>query len=336
MDTAVNHLHHRATLLLQQITMAMQAQSSQGVDMSGFIAAYQSKLQEVYADDLPLAMLRDTSDIIFHAEGPAVRHHAAGSGAVSWLCAEAEKRIRQLGISAIKTNGAAATTAGQDLRVLLNGLAPGSLYLGFSVDSAQRMAESQMPLNEYVGQTETPLDAIRQAVCTLPMVYDFVGDEAVNRDIFDAIADPQVRDASLMAAYHLSPTGRRGIHTIEISAPRTRCKAAPFTARERTVLRESAMRAPLMQHVRAGVFVGELREIDLDAKRFHLRNVPGVGGIRCVLGDLNADIARRLIGHGVKVSGEYEADASGRPRLMRVQSVEPYQVQQSMPLDSRL
>lgn len=332
MDTAVNHLHQRAAILLNQIALAMQAQQSEGVDMSGFIATYQRKLQEVYSEDLPLAMLRDTSDVILHAEGPAARHHAAGSGMVAWLCAEAERRIRQLGMAALKTNGVAAAAAGQDLRVLLNGLAPGSLYLGFSVDSAQRMAESQMQLNEYVGQTDTPLDEIREAVCTLPMVYDFVDDESVNRNIFDAISDPQVRDASLMAAYHLSPTGRRGIHTIEISVPRSGNKPAPFTARERTVLRESAMRAPLMQHVQAGVFVGELREIDLDAKRFHLRNVPGIGGIRCVLGNLNADTARRLIGHGVKVSGEYEADANGRPRLMRVQSVEPYQIQQSMPI----
>ena len=328
MDTAVNHLHHRATLLLQQIAMAMQAQSSQGVDMSGFIASYQRKLQEVYSEELPLAILRDTSDIILHVEGPAARHHAAGSGMVAWLCGEAEKRIRQLGMSAIKTNGSSAESAESDLRVLLNGLAPGSLYLGFSVDSAQRMAVQQQ--DALALPDGDVMASIRGAVRTLLLVQQFVEDESINPAISEAIADAQVRDASLMAAYHLSPTGRRGIHTIEISAPGSRQIPAAFTNRERVVLRESALRTPVMRAVASGTFVGELREVDLDAKRFHLRNVPGIGGIRCVLGNLNADTARKLIGHGVRVSGEYEADADGKPRLMRVQTVEPYQIQKSL------
>lgn len=330
MDIAVNHLHHRATLLLQQIAMAMQAQDAQGVDMSGFIAGYQRKLQEVYSEELPLAILRDTSDVILHVEGPAARHHAAGSGMVAWLCGEVEKRIRQLGMSAIKTNGRTAECAESDLRVLLNGLAPGSLYLGFSVDSAQRMASNQQALSLHRGETDT-MDAIREAVRTLPLVQQFVGDESVSPEISEAISDAQVRDASLMAAYHLSPTGRRGIHTIEISAPGSHHIPAAFTNRERVVLRESALRSPVMRKVKSGTFIGELREVDLDAKRFHLRDVPGIGGIRCVLGDLNAETARKLIGHGVKVSGEYEADADGRPRLMRVQTVEPYQIQKPLP-----
>lgn len=75
MDTAVNHLHHRATLLLQQIAMAMQAQSSQGVDMSGFIAGYQRKLQEVYSEELPLAILRDASAACARIYQDACRRH---------------------------------------------------------------------------------------------------------------------------------------------------------------------------------------------------------------------------------------------------------------------
>lgn len=328
MDTAVSHLNHRASILLRQIALAMQAQASQGVDMAGVIAAVQHKVQEVYSEDLPLAQLRDTSDIILHAEGPTARHYAAGSSLVAWLCHEAEKRLRDLGMAALKTSASAAAAASKDLRILLNGLAPGSLYLGFSVDSAQRMAESQKSLLDFDGNIDTPLDEIRDALRTLPLVHEFVGDETVHHGITEAIADPQVRDASIMAAYRLAPTGKRGIHTLEIIAPRSGHKAAAFTLRERTVLKSSALQAPIMHEARHGIFVGELREIDLDAKRFHLRAVDGIpGGIRCVLGSLNAETARKLIGHGVKVAGEYEADADGKPRLMRVQTVEPYQVQ---------
>lgn len=328
MDTWVNSLHSRAKILHEQIALAMEAQRVHGTDMAGMIQTYQSKLAEVYGDNLPLAQLMDNSDLILHAEGPAARHHAAGSGAVAWLCSEAEKRIRQLGVVALKVTGESIQAVEKDLRILLNGLAPGSLYLGFSIDSAQRMAGNQaaLDLNDWM----PALDTVRDAVRALPSVPQFIGDEAVSGDFSETIEDPGLRDATLMAAYHLSPTGKRGIHTVEISAPRSGNSLGSFTNRERVVLRESAVRVPLMRRTIQGVFVGELREIDLDARRFHLRNIPTVGSLRCVLGDLNAETARSLIGHGVKVTGDYEADVEGRPRLMRVESVEPYQIQASL------
>lgn len=326
MDTTVSSLHHRAQIVHEQIALALIAQRDSGMDMSGVISTYTSLLSEMYSESLPLARLLDTSDLILHAEGPAARHHAAGTGAVAWLCGEAERRIRQLGMAALKLTGNTAQAAEQDLRVLLNGLAPGSLYLGFSVDSATRMASSQETLNLSDG-SHSELDTIRDAVRMLPQVQQFVGDESVDKEITEAIEDPQVRDAMLMAAYHLSPTGRRGIHTVEISAPRSNEKPGIFTNRERVVLRESALRSPLMGNTKRGSFVGVLREIDLDARRFHLRDVPDVGSVRCVLGELSAETARKLIGHGVKVTGDYESDASGRPRLIRVEHVEPYQIQ---------
>ena len=332
MDTTVSNLHHRAQLLHEQIALAMIAQRDSGVDMSGVIATYTSLLAEMYSESLPLAHLLDSSDLILHAEGPAARHHAAGSSAVAWLCGEAEKRIRQLGMAALKLTGATAHAAEQDLRVLLNGLAPGSLYLGFSVDSAQRMASSQESL-ALSNHAHSELDTIRDAVRVLPLVPQFVDDESINSEITEIIQDPQMRDATLLAAYHLSPTGKRGIHTIGISAPRSNKKSGLFTNRERVVLRESAIRFPFMRNTKSGSFVGELREVDLDSRRFHLRDVPGVGSVRCVLGELSADTARSLIGHGVKVTGDYEEDASGKPRLIRVERVEPYQIQKSILLN---
>lgn len=328
MDTTVSHLHYRAQLVHDQIALALIAQRESGVDMRGVIATYTSLLAEIYGDGLPLAQLMDKSDLILHAEGPSARHRAAGSSAVAWLCAEAERRIRQLGMAALKLTGKSAHAADGDLRVLLNGLAPGSLYLGFSVDSAQRMAGSQTGLG--MDDWTPALDTVREAVRAIPTVPRFVGDESVSTEFAEAITDPQVRDATLMAAYHLSPTGKRGIHTLEISAPRSGGDMGTFTNRERVVLRESAVRSPMMLHTRTGTFVGELREVDLDSRRFHLRDVPGVGSVRCVLGNLNAETARKLIGHGVRVTGEYEADADGRPRLMRVETVEPYQIQAAL------
>lgn len=330
MDTWVSALHSRAAVLQQQIALAMEAQRTQGVQMEGFISAYQLQLQELYSEDLPLAMLKDTSDIILHAEGPAARHHAAGTSAVAWLCQEAERRVRQLGLASLKLGRSDFNAAEKDLRVLLNGLAPGSLYLGFSVDSAVRMASNQEDLDIEHAEGSDTLTAVRKAVRTLPMVPHFVGDEGVDLEMTEVFADADMRDAMLMAAYHLSPTGKRGIHTIEISAPRSQERAGIFTNRERTVLRESVLLSPMLRNIKYGSFVGQLREVDLDARRFTLRDVPDVGSIRCVIGELSADTARKLIGHGARVFGEYEADRDGKPRLMRVETIEPYQMQAAL------
>jgi hypothetical protein len=341
MDAWVDNVHKRAAVLHDQIALALQAQRD-GADMAGFIAQQRKLLDELYEDSMPLAGLMDKSDILFHAEGPGARHHAAFSNAVAWLCEEVERRLRQLAMASTGLVGAQADAAEHDLRVLLNGMAPGSLWAGFSVDSAQRMAlqagvaepkhrrfeNSQLP--EMSEALETALESVRAAVRILPLVPKFIGDERVDEEINDAITDPLVRDATLIAAYHLAPTGRRGIHTLEISAPRSGEAQSSLTNRERTVLRETTVNQPMLRATRTGTFVGQLREVDLDARRFQLRGVPNVGTLRCVLDAMNVDIARKHIGQGAKVTGSYEADKEGRPRLMRVDTIEPFQIQKEL------
>lgn len=331
MDNAVAGLHARAAILQQQIALAMALQRDKRLDTSGLIATYQSALATLYGGDLPLASLGDTSDVIFRAEGPSARHHAAVSSVVGWLCEEAERRLRQLSVAALHLVDSAGEAAARDIRILMNGIAPGSLYIGFSVDSASRAAGEAAGVTDLASTSmDEVLTRARSAIGNLVLVPRFIGSDSVNEGIADAIADPQLRDATLMAAYHLSPTGKRGIHTIEISAPRGGEPAASFTNRERVVLRETAVRQPLLRKTRKGAFFGELREIDLDARRFQLRHVPEVGTLRCILDGLTAELGRKHIGKGVKVTGVYEEDAQGRPGLMRVDKIAPIQRQKRL------
>lgn len=78
-----------------------------------------------------------------------------------------------------------------------------------------------------MGGATPALDMVRGVVRVLRLVPGFVGDEAVKADILDAFLDPHVRDAMVMAAYHLAPTGKRGIHTLEIAVPSRRSRSAP-------------------------------------------------------------------------------------------------------------
>jgi hypothetical protein len=318
--------------LHQQIAQALDIGRRTKTDMSGVIATYQSLLSTLYGDDLPLAQLTDDADVIFHAEGPGARHHAALSSLVAWLCDEAERRLKQLTAAALRLTGPSGEAVSRSIQVLMNGVAPGSLYIGFSVGAP--------PEPEQVGDVHVPqlfdssdvLGQARMAIGNLVLVPRFVRDADVDAAITEAISDPELRDATLMAAYHLAPSGRRGVHTIEITAPRRSEPSASFTNRERVVLRDTAVRMPVLKAPRRGSFVGELREIDLDARRFQLRGVHSVGTLRCALDDLSAELARKHIGAAVKVTGMYEVRADGRPGLMQVASIAPHQKQSRLRL----
>lgn len=330
MATWVEQVHQQALILLDQIALIRSAQGGAAPERDALIQLHQARLSSLYGTQLPLATVMDRSDLVFHAEGPSAKEFASVSGSVAWLCAEAERRLRQLGLAALGLTGEAAEAAEADIRILLNGLAPGSLYLGFSVASARM--ESTPTGEDLLGTLDSDsLITVRTAIKELPAVPRFVGDQTIHADVVEAFEDPGVRDALLMAAFHLAPTGKRGIHTIEISSPGSRSPSSALTNRERVVLRETAVRRPMMRKTKEGSFVGEFREVDLDARRFQLRNVAGeISTLRCAMSHLSADLARNYIGRGVKVEGLYEEDRHGRPRLLEVQNISLFQDQQSL------
>jgi hypothetical protein len=330
MATWIEQVHQQGLVLLDQIVLLRSAPGIAQSDRAALIARNQERLASLYSTQLPLASVMDRSDLVFHAEGPSAKEFASVSGSVAWLCAEAERRLRQLGLSALGLTGEAAEAAEADIRILLNGLAPGSLYLGFSVASARM--ESTPGGEDLLGSLDSDsLIAVRSAIKELPEIPRFVGDQTIEADVVEAFEDPGVRDALLMAAFHLAPTGKRGIHTIQISSPGSRSPSSALTNRERVVLRETAVRRPLMRKTKEGSFVGEFREVDLDTKRFQLRNVGGdISTLRCAMAHLSADLARSYIGRGVRVEGLYEEDRHGRPRLLEVQSISLFHNQQPL------
>ena len=160
---------------------------------------------------------------------------------------------------------------------------------------------------------------LQKTANNLPEIARFIDDEGLKLGIEEASPDPAMRDVSLSALLKFSPTGRKGIHTLDLSS--RDYGTASLSQRERVVLREVLDRPDLRQ-TKSGSFIGEVREADLDKTRFHLTGVPSVGTLRCMLPQMHVDLARNMLGRRVKVSGHYQEDRDGRPRLMMAETVE--------------
>ena len=101
--------------------------------------------------------------------------------------------------------------------------------------------------------------------------------------------------------------------------------------KDRVVLRHTVKHNPVMRRAERGAFVGEVREVDLDAQRFKLKTREGT--IRCAFA-MEVKAYRSILGAAVRVTGTYEADQSGRPRMMRAEQLEKTGEQLSLDSDT--
>ncbi len=286
---------------------------------------YLAKVTRLYEDDFQLAKLTDESDLLFHAEGPGAGHENPRLDTFNWLAARTERRLRELAQSLTPLVQADARAAAKTLDLRLTGIAPGSLYMGIAI------GEIQASMAGLEGSDAALIQSIRDALQSIQVVPQFVTDTEVSDEIMDALPDPALRDAVMVAAYEIAPTGRKGIHTLEISAPRTSIKTGTLGQRERVVLKEATSR-PFLKERRYGSFVGQVREIDLDSGRFQVRGIQGVGTLRCV-SKFDENLSKRVLGQTITVTGNYDVDRDGRPRLMEVSEykIHPPPTQEKIP-----
>lgn len=311
MGTWVEQVHKRASVLSDQIVALKQTAFSADIDLSDNVAFLEEKIRFLYEEEMPLAKIYDTSDLVFHAEGPSTATSTPGLHAFNWLCGSAERQLRNLARSIFEISDRDAKRLSKKLDLRFTGFAPGSIYAGFS------LADIAAPMG--IEEPEHVFSTLKHAIRQLPAVPEFIEDEKISPEIKEMIPDPAMRDASLETVFRLSPSGRAGIHSIDISSPEA--KTSSLTNRERVVLRE-ALLAPLTTAKRYGTFEGDIRVIDLDSGRFHLRNVLDFGTVRCVIPQISSQDGQKLLGAYVSVTGEYECDQLGRPRLMFVTSIE--------------
>lgn len=316
MDTWVNQLHARASIIHGQIAAWMSAmQSEAGAALSAqereaSLRPLYEMLSKLYSEDLPIAQVKDASDIVIHAEGPAAVGSTMQLRAVNWLSAKVKQQLLLLAEAALPPNGDAHAIA-KKIQWNVTGVAPGSIFMGFAVDRPRSMYG-------FEESDQIALDSIVKAAQSVPIVPRFMDQGFVDAGLTEALTDPAVRDAAMFAAMRLAPTEASGLVTVEVASPSG--EYGVLSQRERIILKES-LKSPLLGKKVSGTFIGEVREIDLDVGRFQLRNIENVGSLRCAAAFSHED-GRAWLGKTVKVSGVYETDRSGRPRLMKAEHIQ--------------
>jgi hypothetical protein len=202
----------------------------------------------------------------------------------------------------------------------LSGVAHGSLLVGVSV-SPPPSDTAKGHQYEIDGASDQVFESVRSAVRSLSLVAHYVGDGGIDESIREAFPDPAVRDTVLVAARRLAPSGRRGIDSVSFSSPESeQDRVETLTPKSRLALSQ-ALVSPVKVST-TGTFDGLVREVDLDARRFEIRGVSGVGAIRCVYGPMHDQVVRVALDARIRVSGRYDTIEGQRPRFMAVDGLE--------------
>lgn len=307
--------HLKARYLFNQLEEMLKSAPNEE-ERNKFLATqdniYFRKLNELYTDDFQLSALIDNSDIIFHADGENIHHGQPSLSAVNHLTKLAITNFKKLAgsyLSKYLTEKEVSKTSHHvDFR--FNGYAPGSVYMGFSV----------APLDskfDFYAADDYVIPEIRKLITSLSLIPQYLNESKVNKYALNEIfSDPAMRDTALQVCYAISPNGNNGIDELEITnSDRDKGLYNQKTKR----LFKDAISNPLADKTKFGKFYGEIRQIDVDKKRFELRNVKGIGNIRCIKpGNYPAN---KLIEEFVEVTGEYEEDKNGKPSLLRVTEI---------------
>jgi predicted RNA-binding protein len=306
-------LELQARLLVKEIASL---QGRVGGDLSDqTLAPLFEILQRMYAEDFPLADLRDKSHLLIRLKGGAFDEQPRLQ-LVSSILDSVSANITDL-TKAILGSWSKGRISPSSLDLSLTGLAKGSLLFGLSVgDVGQEKAGLLGARDTLHASTLGALNSIDAVAHVIEGDDERVHIEAVSEQILD----PRIRDAALLAVQRLAPSGRRGIESLSIS--RQDEKPARLTVAHRRAIRESLTKPVI--HGEEIELRGYVREIDLDAHRFELRGVDDeeIRDVRCAYRDQRNIRARDLLGSYVRVSGLVERTADGIPRLLSVKDIE--------------
>lgn len=320
MRTWINLVEHKATIIYAQLAQAQRLARANGASESDIAEPYLQLLATLYSEEYTLAQLSDSSDLVARFTGPAVDVQSPSFTLVLYVLTEMRKQIRGIARSIADLSATAdAIKWPAHLDPHVSGLTHGSLVVGVRAPSNEDIA--RLSQYEILGASDRILDTVKNAIKSLASVPRFISHSDVSDAIRGAFPDPAIRDAVLVAAGRLAPTGRRGIDSATfLSVDDEFGPATKLTPQSRRTI-QKALHRPV-KVAKFGTFDGVVREIDLDAQRLEIRAVHGVGGIRCAYDARNEPTVRASLDARIRVSGDYESLSDGRPRLLAITSIE--------------
>jgi hypothetical protein len=305
----------QARCLHQQIAATQRLVSENGGDAQLLDQAcqpYYQLLERLYTEDLPLANAVDHSDLLLHLDGSGLQTVNPRLSLVAGVFGDVRKQISGM----IKTLAGAINetlTLPKEIDLGLTSFARGSLYLGFSLPE---------PDNNYKFLTGDPLvTASREALQALGQITTDLESSDAYEKVRHQFPDPMIRDAGLTAVAHLAPSGRRGIDTVDLTG---RC--LPDTQwRHLTVQTRQRVRDWLDKPVLSTELVtltGIVREIDLDAHRFELRQIESnaLTALRAIYPATFDRQAKTWLDHHAQITGHVET-YQDKPRLIQIEEI---------------
>ena len=320
MSEWIEAVEAKARIIHGQLAAACAIAQRNGASADEMAQPYLELLRSLYREEFAFAQLVDASDLVARFVGPAVSGADPTVTTVTGLFHTLRNQIRQIAKSIVGLSSDEPVAWPSDLDPHLSGLTHGSLVVGISIHSPdESMGKGQTVVP---GVSEEIFQSVRGAVRSIATVAHHVhGDRVDETAIESSFPDPAVRDTVMVAASKLAPTGRKGIEGVAFYGPEETGFEAPLlTARSRKTLHQALVR-PI--RVRGhGEFEGVVRAIDLDARRFHIREVKSIGGLRCMYDPGDHETAKTALDCRVRISGSYEVTENQKPRLIAVTSIE--------------
>ena len=320
MSAWVEAVESKARIIHEQLAAARAIAERNGVSVDDLAKPYLELLRSLYRDEFAFAQLVDASDLVTRFIGPAVSGVDPTVTIVTSLFNTLRNQIRRVAKSIVGLSSEANVKWPSDLDPHLSGIAHGSLVVGISIRRPGGSSESGQ--QQIPDVSEEIVESVRGAVRSLATIARHVHEEGIdNSAIQGDFPDPAVRDTVMVAASMLAPTGRRGIEGVAFYGPEEMgIEPPPLTARSRKALRQSLIRPVRISG--EGSFEGVVRAIDLDARRFEIRDVKDIGTIRCIFEPNQQELAKNVLDRRIQVAGSYETIENQKPRLIAVASID--------------
>lgn len=275
---------------------------------------YYALLDELYQQEMPLSKVLDTSDIVVRLDGPSLATHTPKASLVQYVFQHVSQQMKTL------TKVIAGFQAGrfpEEFDLGMTSIARGSLVIGFELPSLQN--------NDGGNLAESSHKAAQTLRAVLQATTDIADADTNFEKLKTIIPDSATRYAAMNAVANLAPSGKRGITTFALGGKLVNPVGFYTLTTENRKRVRKAIADETKEIPEAITLTGTVREIDLDSRRFNLRNIEGdaaLNNVKCEYGAEFDNEASDLLDKKVEVQGIGKYGRMGELVLVDVRGVD--------------